>query len=156
MEKLDKHTVEKELQKYLEENGLFLVDVLIDDHNHVKIEIDSMAGVNIEQCVKVTRIFESLYDRDIFDYSLEVSSPGLDAPFKTKKQWEKNIGKKIWVTTHDQKKICAVLSGFDEHNIIIKPVTLKKRGKATVEIVEDSETNIPIDQIKTMKKYIKI
>ena len=50
-------------------------------------------GVTIEECAKVSRIIESGLDREIEDFELEVSSPGLNSPFKVLPQYFKNIGK---------------------------------------------------------------
>ena len=53
----------------------------ITPDNRITVEIDSPTGVDIDECVRLTRAIESRFDRDADDYELEVGSAGLTAPF---------------------------------------------------------------------------
>ena len=77
----------------------FLVDVRIKPTNNVKVYIDGDQGISIEKCVRYNRaLYKQLEEGGLFpngDFSLEVSSPGLDEPLKLHRQYKKNIGRLV-------------------------------------------------------------
>ncbi|NJK94200.1 MAG: ribosome assembly cofactor RimP, partial [Bacteroidales bacterium] len=72
-------------------------DLTVKPSNKIIVEIDSFKGVSIDECAKVSSVLESRLDRNIEDFELEVSSPGLGQPFKVLQQYQKNIGKQVSV-----------------------------------------------------------
>lgn len=71
------------IEKYLADNSLFLVDITISSDNDIEITIESLdSEVNLDNCTDINRIILDAVDRDIEDYSLTVSSAGLDQPFR--------------------------------------------------------------------------
>src|SRR5665213_3445944 len=82
-------------EKKVTENKSFLVDVTVSASNKIKVTIDNFEGLAIDECVNMSRWIESQLDRDTEDFELEVSSPGLDQPFKVIRQYQKNIGKEV-------------------------------------------------------------
>ena len=83
----------------------FLVDVIVKGHKSaqkVMVVIDGDKGVTIENCANLSRELSKVFDDlQLFEesYLLEVSTPGLDHPLKLRRQYVKNIGRKIRVTT---------------------------------------------------------
>src|SRR3990170_7273669 len=81
----------------------FIVDVLILGHKGPKkvlITIDSDKGITIEDCAALSRELSKWFDESqLLDesYMLEVSTPGLDQPLKLKRQYVKNIGRRLKV-----------------------------------------------------------
>jgi ribosome maturation factor RimP len=75
----------------------FVVSLEVSNSNKIRLLIDSMKGVQIEDCVFISRIIEKGLDRETDDFELEVSSPGLDAPFRVPEQYIKNIGRQVEV-----------------------------------------------------------
>jgi ribosome maturation factor RimP len=81
----------------------FIVDVLVTGHKGPKkvlIVIDGDFGVTIDDCANLSRELSKKFDdSQLFgdSYLLEVSTPGLDQPLKLKRQYFKNIGRKIKV-----------------------------------------------------------
>ncbi len=73
-------------------------------------------GPSIDDCARVSREASYLLDVEDFipyHYTLEVSSPGLDRPLKTERDFARNVGKKIkltWLNEHDDRQV--------EHGII--------------------------------------
>ena len=65
----------------------YLVDLSVSSSNQIKIELDRMEGVSIDECVAMSRHIESALDRETEDFELQVSSPGLDQPFKVFQQY---------------------------------------------------------------------
>ena len=102
--------VRENLKEILDEAGCFLVDVKVDRNNKIIVHIDRDSGVHIEDCVRISKQLESRIDRDKEDFALEVSSPGLDVPFKVKEQYQKSSGKKIRVLTVDGQTIEGTLN----------------------------------------------
>ncbi|HXB07215.1 MAG TPA: hypothetical protein VNW04_08870, partial [Puia sp.] len=87
-------TVEGLVQALLTgEPGYFLVDIRIKPTNNIRVYIDGDQGISIEKCVQYNRaLYKKLEELGIFpdgDFSLEVSSPGLDEPLKLHRQYKK-------------------------------------------------------------------
>ena len=76
--------------------GCYIVEVTVSKDNDVEVVMESEEGVvELEDCVAVSRFFESCFDREKEDYSLTVTSAGLDQPFKVLKQFQKAVGTKV-------------------------------------------------------------
>ena len=139
------------LEKKMKNSDEFIVDVYIKPSNRIFIEIDSLQGITIDKCVEYTREIENNFDRDIEDYELQISSPGLDKSFKVKQQYEKNINKEIKVDTIDGKNIKGLLKGVFKNHIEIEVIKDQKKDKQIV--TENIE--IEYNRIKSAKALIK-
>src|ERR1043165_6567784 len=113
-------------ERALQGTDCFLVDVHVTPMNKIIVLIDREGGVGINQCVEVSRFIEKSLDRDAEDFELEVSSAGLDAPFKVLRQYQKNIGKEVDVKLADGKKIKGQLVDANEKGITVQQVTKEK------------------------------
>lgn len=136
--------------------GCFIVDVFVSKDNDVTITIESEAGkIELDDCVSLSRFFETKFDREVEDYSLTVSSAGLDQPFKVQKQFEKAVGSKVEVQLKGGKKLVAVLAAADEESVTLK-YTAKEavEGKKKKELVEH-EDRFTMDQINSVRPYIE-
>ena len=92
--------VENLLSKSLDENpSLFLIDIKFTFDNKIKIILDGDDSVSLKDCIKVSRDIEFNLDRDEIDFSLEVSSVAADSPLVNRRQYLKNIGRKLKVRT---------------------------------------------------------
>jgi ribosome maturation factor RimP len=95
-----KAQVEALLEKALKENEtLFLIDFSITPDNTIRIVIDGDKGVNLKDCIAVSRAIEHNLDREEHDFSLEVTSVGAAEPIVMARQYPKNIGRKLVVRT---------------------------------------------------------
>ena len=132
---------------------LFLVEVKIKPTNNIKVFIDGNQGVSIERLVQYNRrLYKQLEEEAMYpggDFSLEVSSPGLDEPLKLHRQYLKNIGRFVEVTNAEGTKIEGKLLSADELTITVEEQ--KGKGKK-MELVQHT---IPFDTIKTTKIQIK-
>ena len=136
--------------------GLYLVDVTISKDNDVEVTIESEEGkVELEDCVAISRFFETKFDRETEDYSLTVTSAGLDQPFKVLKQYIKSIGKKVEVQLKGGKKMIATLNAADEESITLN-YTVKEavEGKKKKELVEHND-RFTMDQVNSVRPYIE-
>lgn len=135
------------------EPGFFLVDVRIKPTNNVKVFIDADQGISIEKLVQLNRkLYKDMEENQFFgsgDFSLEVSSPGLDEPLKMHRQYLKNIGRHVEVLLQDGVKKEGKLVSVTQEEIILEEERGKNKKK---EIVQHT---IPFSEIKTTKIQIK-
>lgn len=131
-----KEKVRQLLDEKLEEfPELFLIDLSITDSYKIIITLDGDHGVQLQDCVNVSRALEQNLDREEQDYALEVASAGVSAPLKQIRQYRKNIGRHLKVKTASQN-IEAKLVEVDEDFITLEwssrePKKIGK-GKETV------------------------
>ena len=87
----------------------FLVEVRIKPTNNIKVFIDADEGVILSDLIEYNRkLYKQLEESELFpngDFSLEVSSPGLDEPLKLFRQYKKNIGRFVEITLKDSVKV---------------------------------------------------
>lgn len=135
------------------EPDLFLVEIRIKPTNNIKIFIDGDKGVSIERLVQLNRkLYKQIEEEGMFpggDFSLEISSPGLDEPLKLHRQYLKNIGRPVEVLQKDGIKTEGKLMAVTEKEIIAEEQ--KGKGKK-MEIVMHT---IPFENIKATKIQIK-
>jgi ribosome maturation factor RimP len=136
--------------------GLYLVEVTVSKDNDVEVTIESEEGkVELEDCVAISRFFETKFDRETEDYSLTVTSAGLDQPFKVFKQFEKAVGKKVEVQLKGGRKMVAVLEAADQESITLKysqkEAVEGRKKKETVEHVD----RFTMDQVNSVKPFIE-
>ncbi|PRX52483.1 ribosome assembly cofactor RimP [Salegentibacter salegens] len=140
-------------EAFQENNSLFLIDLNITNDNKISVVIDGDSGVSVNDCIAVSRKIEHNLDREEEDFSLEVSSAGVSEPLRLERQYRKNLGRKLQVTTNNEK-IEATLTDVDQDGIKLnwkarepKPVG---KGKHTVE----KETVLPYSEITDAKVMI--
>ena len=121
--------IEKYLKGILAGKNVFLVGVKVDSNNRIVVHIDTPDGISIDECVQVSRELENKLDRDQEDFALEVSSPGLNAPFRVLEQYSKNVGRDIIVIRADGEKLVGNLKETGENGIVLE-VSPKKKGQS--------------------------
>jgi len=113
----------------LEEPVYFLVDLRIKPINNIKVFLDGDSGITIEKCVQVNRkLYKKLEEAAFFpagDFSLEVSSAGLDEPLKSLRQYKKNIGRLVEVQLQDGTQKEGQLTDVSEEGIKLEVSTGK-------------------------------
>ena len=136
--------------------GCFLVDISVSKDNDIVLTIESENGkIELEDCVSLSRFFETKFDREVEDYSLTVSSAGLDQPFKVFKQFQKAVGTKVEVQIKGGKKMVATLTAADEESITLKYSQKEAvEGKKKKELVEH-EDRFTMDQVNTVRPFIE-
>jgi ribosome maturation factor RimP len=131
------------------ETDYFLVDIRIKPTNNVKVFIDGDQGISIEKCVQFNRaLYKKLEELVLFptgDFSLEVSSPGLDEPLKLLRQYKKNIGRLVELVLQDGSKKEGRLLEVSEDGIIIEETKGKNKKKEVI------NHTFLFDNIKTTK-----
>ena len=145
-------TVQKLLEPLLTED-VFLVGIKIKPTNNIKVYVDADKGLGIEKCTRINRaLYKSIEEAGLYpngDFSLEVSSPGIDEPLKLLRQYNKNIGRDVQVQLSDDKLITGKLTTVSENDITLE-YTEGKNKKAVLK-----QETIPFDNIKKTIVQIK-
>ena len=128
------------IEQQIEGSNIFLVEVIVKPGNAIRVHVDSTGGISIDECVKISRFVNESLDRDVEDYSLEVSSPGLGGSFRVKQQYEKNVGRDIEVLYTDGIKVKGKLVSVSENGIVL--------------MVNGDDEEIGFEDIKTAKAII--
>lgn len=136
--------------------GCFLVDISVSKDNDITLTIESENGkIELDDCVSLSRFFETKFDREVEDYSLTVSSAGLDQPFKVLKQYHKAVGTKVEVQLKGGKKMVALLTAADAESITLKySVKESVEGKKKKELV-DHEDRFTMNQVNSVRPFIE-
>lgn len=139
--------------EHIHGSGIFLVDIKVSKGNKISVFIDRLEGLAIDDCVALSRFLEEKLDREANDFELEVSSPGLDAPFKVPEQYSKAVGRTIQVLTLESKKLEGVLKKVEDQTLFIELLTKKKKA---VNNPQETEVVLPLTQIKSTKELLII
>lgn len=107
----------------------FLVTLKISTDNRIFVDIDGDNGINIDDCIELSRFIESRLDRDEEDFELNVASAGIDSPLRFPRQYRKNIGRDLCVTMDDGEKVEGCLTAADEDGFILQPSAGRKKAK---------------------------
>lgn len=114
---------------------VFLVDIKVKPTNNIKIYLDSDTGMGIEKCIKINRrLYKVMEDTEVYpdgNFSLEVSSPGLDAPLRMHRQYLKNIGREISIQKADDVIVEGTLTEVTEDHVTLH--FIEGKGKKAVE-----------------------
>ena len=126
------------MQQLLEDNPeYFLVEIRIKPTNNVRIALDSDTGVSIDKCVAYNRrLYRQLEESGLFpagDFSLEVSSPGLDEPLKMHRQYVKNTGRNVEVLLTDGSRTEGKLLAVEEKEIVVEETKGKNKKKEVLQ-----------------------
>ena len=126
------------LERALEKNkSLFLIDFSISEYNQIHIIIDGDNGVTVKDCISISREIAHNLDRDVHDFSLEVSSAGVSEPLINIRQYYKNIGRKLKIKTLEGQILEGELTNVDDKEIKLKwnarEHKLIGKGKITVQ-----------------------
>ncbi|HKM44221.1 MAG TPA: ribosome assembly cofactor RimP [Dysgonamonadaceae bacterium] len=152
---IDKEFLIGRANEFLAGSDNYLVDVIVNPGNIISIELDNDNGVNIDDCVKLSRYLESQLDRDKEDFELTVGSVGLTSPFKSLRQYQKYIDNEVEVLTKKGVKLTGVLKSADEEKFVV--TTFKKAklegAKRKTEVSEDLEFGY--EEIKHTKYLIR-
>jgi len=131
----------------------FRVQVKIKPTNNVKVFIEGDRGITIEKCVKFNRsLYKKIEESGMFadgDFSLEVSSPGVDEPLKARRQYNRNVGHTVEVLFNDGSKKTGKLIQVAEADIILEQTEGKGKKAVTQQLV------IPFNNIKTTTVQIQ-
>ena len=145
--------VEKKLSELLTElPGYFLVEISVKPTNNIKVFVDADLGAAIDQLSRINRALYKWVEENLFpngDFSIEVSSPGLDEPLKLDRQYLKNIGRMVEIVLKNGLKKEGKLISVSENEIVIEEEKGKGKKKEVIQHI------ILKEEIKTTKVQVK-
>jgi len=140
-------------QLLADEPSYFLVSVRIKPTNNIKIFFDGDAGISIEKCVKFNRgLYKMMEEKGWYpegEFSLEISSPGIEEPLLLHRQYRKNIGRDLEIVFTDNSIKIGTLLEVTEEDILIQ--TTEGKGKKAV----TQQLLVPFNNIKSTTVQIK-
>ena len=139
------------------ERGLFIVDISVSKDNDIIVTIESQEGeVRLEDCEAVDKVVSEAFSRDVEDYSLTVTSAGLDQPFKILRQYRKAIGTQVEVALKGGRRFIATLKDVTDDGAVTFEHTVLKtvEGRKKKEPVVRTETVSIGDHINSVRPYI--
>lgn len=117
---------------------MFIVRIKNKPTNNIKLYIDADSGMAISKCAGINRkLYRLIEEEGIFpggDFSLEVSSPGVDEPLAYFRQYKKNVGRKVLVNMQDGTEHTGILKIAEEDKIVLEKKVGKKKETTLVEI----------------------
>lgn len=140
---ITKEKIQALIDEKLEGTDFFVVSIDISPSNKIMVEMDGDNGFPISECVNFSRQIEHNLDREQEDFSLEVSSPGLNKPLRLTRQYLKNLDKSVVVKTTEGEKIKGVLIEANDDRVVIKTSRKERleKKKKKVEIIENIEVS---------------
>lgn len=151
---IDNATIRNWVEEHLSETGGFLVDVTVSDGADIRVLVDAPDGMPISRCVEISRLIEGRLDRDVQDFALQVSTPGLDQPLKLRPQYDKNVGRGVKVQLHDGRSVEGTLTEVGDAGIVVEHKEKRRiEGRKAKEWVTDRH-ELAWDSIATTKVKI--
>ena len=109
-------------------------------HSLLRVYIDHPDGILVDDCEKVSRQMSGVLDVEdpiSSDYTLEVSSPGMDRPLFTLEQYAAHVGDQVKIRLRSpfegRRNFQGLLRGVEEQDVVV--------------LVDDHEYLLPIDMI---------
>jgi len=142
-----KEKIWKWLKADAEKEGYFPVECEISSRKAISVYVDSLQGITIENCVKISRALYEYLGSELDAYSLVVSSSGLDRPLVVPQQFIKNIGKKVQIWLNEGPKLEGTLQSYTEKEILVEVAGVKKKDPVVTH-------TLPLNEIKEVKLVI--
>lgn len=144
---IEKDTITALVEQFVSGTDKFLVSLTITPANVITIEMDADSSIDIDTCVDLSHFIEDHLDRDKEDFELTVSSVSLSEPFKVHRQYLKNIGEMVTVTTSERKYQGTLLEVTDE-GVKVKHIDVVKVPPKNKKKEMEFETFIPFSDIQ--------
>lgn len=144
---IDKFKVLDIVKDVLEGSDKYLVNMKITPDNRIFVDIDGDNGINIDDCIEVSRAIENGLNRDEEDFELNVSSAGADAPLKMPRQYRRHVGRELSVEPFDGEKVEGRLTEAGDTQFTIKTKGTKKEAP--------QELTFAYDDVKTARVIIQ-
>jgi ribosome maturation factor RimP len=145
---IEKRVTELVEEKLADRPDLFIVDVQMHGSGILSILVDGDNGIAISDCVAISRhVGFHLEEENTIEqaYRLEVSSPGIDTPLRSIRQFQKNINRSLKIKLIDGTIREGKLLGADDSGITIQEIVKDKGKKSTtienfIKVTDISET----------------
>jgi ribosome maturation factor RimP len=152
---ISKENILNVIKDLLKEKEIFLVSLDVSASNNIRLIIDSMKGVTLNECAQLSRAIENGLNRDRENFNIEVTSPGLGTPFKVREQYVKNIGEEVEVILKTGQKVNGLLIQTDDNDFVIEQdKKVRIEGKKKKQPIKE-RINFAYDDVSKVKNVIK-
>jgi ribosome maturation factor RimP len=133
--------------------SLYLIELSISVNNKVQVVVDGDNGVSLSECIRISKVINDNFDREVEDFSLEVTTPDISHPLKVKRQYLKNLNRILKVKTAEEE-IEGTLVTADEDKIVLqwKAREPKPVGKGNVTV----EKTVTLEYTEIKEAKVKI
>ena len=144
---MDYNTVENIVTEVLEDEKAFLVHLELNEGNNILLNADSFEGMTFQRLKMINRKIEAELDREVEDFSIVVSSPGLDKPLKVHKQYLLNVNRSLRITLQNSETIIGKLTVVEDDKItlVTKPSKKVKSETRVVAFQDILEAKVEIE-----------
>lgn len=154
MESIDilKEKIEIALTEKFEGTDFFIADIQVTVTSRIGVFVDGKENITIQKCAEISRFLENYLETNALvgeKYWLEVSSPGMDEPFKVPQQYEKWLEKPVEVLLTSGIKEIGTLKAFDGASVTIELPEQKKKK----EIIPAELKTFAQEDIKYTRKH---
>jgi ribosome maturation factor RimP len=142
------HSIAEDRFKEEDLSHCFIVEI-VKTGKKLEVFMDGDEGISFKDCQRFSRAIEAYLDESKTlgdNYTLNVSSPGVDRPLRYYRQYPKHIGRKLEVKMTDDEVIVGKLKALSEESITIETPKTKK--------IEAKEHTIKFENIKNSKVLI--
>ena len=144
---IDKFKVLDIVKDVLEGSDKYLVNMKITPDNRIFVDLDGDNGINIDDCIEVSRAIENSLNRDEEDFELNVSSAGADSPLKMPRQYRRHVGRELSVEPFEGAKVEGVLTEAGDTQFTVKTKGSKKEPS--------QELTFAYEDVKTARVLIR-
>ncbi len=120
----------------------FFVDMSLSSSHKLAVFIDADSGMSFGKCQKISRQLEAMVEEAELvpeKYTMEVSSPGTDRPLKFKRQYVKNVGRKMEVLDIEGESVLGELTEVHDDRIKLEYKERIKEGKKKKTVIIEKE-----------------
>ena len=144
---IDKFKVLDIVKDVLEGSDKYLVNMKITPDNRIFVDLDGDNGINIDDCIEVSRAIENSLNRDEEDSELNVSFAGADSPLKMPRPYRRHVGRELSVEPFEGAKVEGVLTEAGDSQFTIKTKGSKKEPA--------QELTFAYEDVKTARVLIR-
>ena len=130
---------------------MFVTTIRIKPSNNIKVFLDADSGLDISKCASISRrLYHAIEEQGLYpdgNFSLEVSSPGIDEPLRSVRQYTKNIGRTVEVTPLEGEPVTGVLKEVGEDSLVITVKGIKKLPPTDNEIAYDTIKTVVVQVV---------
>lgn len=148
---ITENTIRSLIAEKIEGTEYYILELEINPGNNIKVELESMGPVSISDCVDISRQIEHNLDREAEDFSLQVSSPGIDKPLRDHRQYIKNIGRNLKVKLTGGEEVEGELVTANEKGIKLHTSRKERVPGKKKKILIEEELDLSYPAVKEAK-----
>ena len=133
--------------------SLYLIELSISVNNKVQVVVDGDNGVSLSETMRISRVINDNFDREVEDFSLEVGTPDIAHPLKVKRQYIKNLNRILKVKT-EEEELEGTLVTADEDKIVLQWKAREPKPVGKGKITVDKTVTLEYTEIKEAKVKI--